>query len=207
MPTKTLLAIPLCAAVLAGCAAEKTPAPALAPAPTAATPPKGTVAEGSVTATATVKKIDLKTRHVTLKRTDDGKEVVIVAGPEVQNLPQVKKGDLVTFTYTESVAYEVLKPEKATQPGASTSSSISRAPLGEKPSGTVADTVTVRVAITGIDKNAGTVTLKDAYGTSNVVKVKDPSKLDHVKVGDLVDISYTEAIAVKVEKASKAAKK
>lgn len=196
--TKTLaLCIPL-AAVLAGCAEKKSPAPPPAP----ATPPSGTVAEQSVTATATVKKIDLKTRHVTLKGSD-GKEFVIVAGPEVQNLAQVKKGDVVTITYKESIAYEVLKPEKAKQPGASASTSVSRAPLGEKPSGTVTDTVTVRVTITGIDKVNETVTLRDAHGNSNVVKVKDPSKLDHVKVGDLVDITYTEALAVKVEKASK----
>ena len=198
--TKTLiLSIPLCTAVLAGCAEKKSPAP---PPPAPAAPPAGTVAEESVTATATVRKVDLKTRHVTLRRSD-GKDFVIVAGPEVQNLAQVKKGDVVTLTYKESVAYEVLKSEKAKQPGASTSTSVSRAPLGEKPSGTVTDTVTVRVTITGIDKTNETVTLRDAHGNSNVVKVKDPTKLDHVKVGDLVDISYTEALAVKVEKASK----
>jgi hypothetical protein len=37
----------------------------------------------------------------------------------------------------------------------------------------------------------------------SVVKVKDPSKLDAVQVGDLVDITYTEALAVAVEKAGK----
>ena len=198
--TKTLvLSIPLCAALLVGCSETKSPAP---PPPAPAAPPSGTVSEESVTATATVRKVDMKTRHVTLRR-EDGKDFVIVAGPDVQNLAQVKKGDVVTLTYKESIAYEVLEAAKAKQPGASAKTSVSRAPLGEKPSGTVSDTVTVRVTITGIDKNNGTVTLRDAHGNSNVVKVKDPTKLDHVKVGDLVDISYTEALAVKVEKASK----
>jgi len=196
--TKTLtLSIPLCAAVLLGCAAEKSPAPPPAP----AAPPAGTVAEETTTATATVQKVDLKTRHVTLKR-PDGTKFEIVAGEEVRNLPQVKKGDVVTLTYKESIAYEVLKPGKA-KPGASASTDVTRAQPGEKPGGTVTNTVTVRVTITAIDKAAGTVTLRDPHGNTNPVKVKDPTKLDQVKVGDLVDITYTEALAVKVEKASK----
>jgi len=33
--------------------------------------------------------------------------------------------------------------------------------------------------------------------------VKDPSKLDAVDVGDIVDITYTEALAVAVEEAGR----
>ncbi len=201
--TKTTIAlcIPLCAAMLAGCAEEKSPAPP--PAPTAATnaAPSGTVAQETTTATATVQKVDLKTRHVTLKRSD-GTTFVIVASQEVHNLPQVKKGDVVTIAYTESLAYEVVKADKG-KPGGSVKTDVTRAPLGEKPSGSVTNTTTVRVTISAIDKAAGTVTLRDVKGNVTPVKVKDPSKLDQVKVGDLVDITYTEALAAKVEKASK----
>jgi len=197
--TKTLaLCIPL-AAMLAGCAEKKSPAPPPAPAPT--TPLSGTVAEETTTATATVRKVDQKTRHVTLKGSD-GKDFVIVAGPEVQNLPQVKKGDVVTLTYKESIGYEVVKSGKG-KPGASVTTDITHAPLGEKPAGTVTNSVTARVTIAAIDKAAGTVTLRDSKGNMTPVKVKDPSKLDHVKVGDMIDITYTEALAAKVEKASK----
>ena len=85
----------VCAISLAGCALFK-------PAPT-----KGTIGENAVTVTATVEKIDLATRMVTL-RGPDGKSVTFRAGDQVKNLPQVKKGDKVVATYYESVAYEVI---------------------------------------------------------------------------------------------------
>jgi hypothetical protein len=66
--------------------------------------------------------------------------------------------------------------------GASTD--VTRAPPGAKPGGSVTDTVTVRMAIAGIDKKNSTVTLRDPDGVESVVKVRDPSKLDQVSVGD-----------------------
>jgi hypothetical protein len=145
--------------------------------------------------------INHKTRHVTLKD-EDGKTMTIVAGPEVRNLAQVKKGDVLRITYRQSMAYSVAKPGKA-QPGVGTSTNVSRAALGEKPGGSVTDTVSVRATIAAIDKPASEVTLRGPHGNLNVVKVKDPSKLDAVAVGDIVDITYTEALAVAVEEAGK----
>ena len=60
-------------------------------------------------------------------------------------------------------------------------------------------TVTVRVTIAAIDKAGSHVTLRGPKGDLRVVKVRDPSKLDAVHVGDVVDITYTEALAVAVE--------
>lgn len=203
------LAIALTAVALAGCAKQKpAPPPAPAPSPRAATPPPtlpaGTVGEDTVTGTATVVAINQKTRHVTLKGAD-GKKLTIVAGPEVRNLAQVKKGDVVRITYHESIAYQVQKAGKA-KPGVTTSTDVSRAAPGEKPGASVTDTVTVRMTIAAIDKAASEVTLRGPHGRANVVKVKDPSKLDAVQVGDVVDITYTEALAVAVEKTDGAAK-
>jgi len=154
-----------------------------------------------VTGTATVQRIDHKTRHVTLKNSD-GTTFTMVAGPEVRNLAQVKKGDVVRVTYHESLAYQVRRAGTA-QPGVAASTDVSRAPLGEKPSGTVTDTTTVRATIAAIDKGASTVTLRGPKGNLTTIKARDPSKLDAVNVGDLVDITYTEALAVAVEPAGR----
>ena len=201
------IGIVLCAGALAGCAAKKsTPRPEpVSPARAAVTPPpaspSGHIGENTVTGTATVVRINQKTRHVTLKGAD-GKTVTIVAGPEVRNLAQVKKGDVLRITYHESMAYKVEKRGKA-KPGVGTSTDVSRAPLGEKPGGSVTDTVSVRATIAAIDKPASEVTLRGPHGDLSVVKVKDPSKLDAVDVGDIVDITYTEALAVAVEEAGR----
>jgi ribosomal 50S subunit-recycling heat shock protein len=200
------IGIALCAGALAGCAAKKTaPPPEPVAAPRAATPPaalpSGSIGEGTVTAIATVQSVDLKTRHVTLKDSE-GKKVTIVAGPEVRNLAQVKKGDVLRITYHESIAYQVSKAGQA-KPGVAASTDVSRAPLGEKPAGSVTDTVTVRVTIAAIDRAAPTVTLRDPEGNLTLVKVRDPRKLDSVQIGDIVDITYTEALAIAVEDAGR----
>ena len=67
------LGIVLSVAALAACAAEKPAAlPRESPPParsaTERVPPSGTIGEETRTATATVERVDLKTRHVTLKR-------------------------------------------------------------------------------------------------------------------------------------------
>jgi len=61
----------------------------------------------------------------------------------------------------------------------------------------------VTAKIKAIDKKNNTVTLKGPKGNLKTVKVKDPSNLDKVKVGDLVQITYTEALAIGVEEAPK----
>jgi Cu/Ag efflux protein CusF len=180
---------------IVGCAAStKEPVQPAAVAPAA--PVSGTVGENLVSATAKVKAIDLKTRHVTLQRAD-GSLVKFVAGDEVRNLPQVKVGDEVNVAYYESLAYEVRKAGEAA-PGAAVTEAAARAPLGEKPAGVVGRATTVTATIDAIDKAAPSVTLRAPDGETRTFKVRYPEKLEHVAVGDLVDITYTEAIAISV---------
>jgi hypothetical protein len=196
--------IVLCAAVLGGCAKDGAKPESMSPTRAAMppeAPPSGSLGAQTMTATATVEKVDLKARKVTLKD-EDGKTLTVVAGPEVRNLEQVKKGDVLRLTYQESLAYQVSKAGEA-KPGVGASTDVSRAPLGAKPAGSITDTVTVRMTIAGIDKKNSTVTLRDPDNVESVVKVRDPSKLDAVAVGDVVDITYTEALAIAVEKAAK----
>jgi Cu/Ag efflux protein CusF len=167
--------------------------------PAAAQPlPSGTLGANLVTATARVKAIDLQTRHVTLERAD-GSEVMLYVDDTVRNLPQVKVGDEVKASYYESLAYEVKKPGTAA-PGATVAEEAGRAKLGEKPAGAGARVTTAVLTITGIDKAAGTVTLQGPTGRVTTVKARDPRNLERVAVGDLVEVTYTEAMAVSVDK-------
>jgi len=158
----------------------------------------GSLGEGTTTATAEVRSVDMATRRMTL-RNEDGKEVTIVAGPGVRNLAQVKKGDVLRVTYRESMAYEVNRPGSATS-GIGRSTEVQRATQGENPGASVTDTTSVRTTITSIDKAKGQVALRGPQGGVVVVTVRDPSKLDQVRVGDLLNITYTEALALTVEK-------
>ena len=47
------------------------------------------------------------------------------------------------------------------------------------------------------------VTFKGPQGNTRASKLKSADKLQGLSVGDMVDTSYTEAVAMKVEKAPK----
>jgi len=153
----------------------------------------------TITATVTVTKINQKTRHVHIKTTD-GKVYKLTASTDVQNLAQVKKGDVITVIYTEALAYEVKKGGAA---GAEITGAVATANPGEKPAGAIAQQTTVTVKITAIDTKTPSVTVKDPDGDEEIIKVKDPAKLKDLKVGDTVVITYIEAFAIKMDPAAK----
>jgi ribosomal protein S17 len=64
--------------------------------------------------------------------------------------------------------------------------------------------VTLRGTVESIDKEKQTVTIKGPQRTLTV-QVRDPKKLDAIKVGDPVVGKYYEAVAIEVKKAGTAA--
>jgi hypothetical protein len=66
------------------------------------------------------------------------------------------------------------------------------APETAMPSKREARTVTLHGTVEAVDKEKGTVTLKGAKGRTVTVAVRDPKKLDAVKVGDPVIAKYYE---------------
>jgi len=164
-------------------------------------PTAGEAVISSTSVTATVTKIDYTTRAVTLK-TQDGKEYNIVADSAVRNLAQVKPGDVVTATYAEALAYEVVK-KGAKAPGVEQVVGGGRAEPGTKPAGAIGQQTTVTVTITAIDRSVPSVTFTGPKGNSRTIKVRHPEKLEGVNVGDMVDITYTEALAITVDPAPK----
>lgn len=190
---------PMIAACVAGTLCLATVALAQEAAKPAA-PPKGEAVVSSTEVTATVLKVDQKTREVTLKK-QDGTEYSFVAGDAVKNLAQVNVGDVVVATYTEAIAYEVKKGGKAA--GAEMAVGARAAALGEKPAGAIGQKTTVTVTITAIDPKVPSVTFKGPEGNSRTIKVKHPEKLQGVSVGDTVELTYAEALAIRVDKALK----
>jgi hypothetical protein len=62
--------------------------------------------------------------------------------------------------------------------------------------------ITKTATIQDIDRNTNNVVLKGPEGNLVGVHVKDPGKLENVQVGDQVVITYTEALAISLEKAA-----
>jgi hypothetical protein len=186
-------------AALAGCSTAKAPT-VREPVATAETKREGDTIkrEEAVTVEATVTAINQKTRMVTL-RGADGSETSFHVDDSVKNLPQVRKGDVVTATYYRALAARIRKPGEA-KPSITTGGGLETAPLGEKPGGVHAQTMQVTATVTKVDRAKQEVTLRGPRGKSVVVAVQDPANMEKVKKGDLVEITYTEAIAISVAK-------
>jgi hypothetical protein len=152
-----------------------------------------------VTVRGTVEAIDKEKQTVTLK---GPKRTLTVQVRDPKKLEAIKVGDPVVGKYYEALALEVKKAGTAT-PGMTAQQGVASSKPGETPAGAVGQQVTVTVTIVAIDKAAKTVTIKGPEGNTEAVKARDPKNLDAVKVGDLVEITYTRALAIALDKSAK----
>jgi len=159
--------------------------------------PNEVAAADAVQIQGKVKSIDKQNRSVVVVG-PQGKEVALALGPQVRNFDQIKVGDLVTLTYAQAVALELRKSVNGGKLGQPiVSEETMRAAPGAKPAGAVERTVTLTANVTKIDQKTQMVTLKGPNRTVEL-KVKDPAMLQKVKVGDQVDATITEAVAIEV---------
>lgn len=157
--------------------------------------PSGAMVE-AVSFTATVDAIDSKTRKITLKETD-GSKTSFIAGDEVRNFAQIKKGDVVTFDYVEAVALDVQKSTE--EPKMVETESMKRAKLGDKPSGTIETVGFMTARVEEIDYKTRKVGLKMPEGKIVHFTVGDQVKrLNEVKKGDEVVVQYLQKLSIKV---------
>jgi len=150
-----------------------------------------------VTATATVEAIDRSTREVTLKQ-PDGKYVVVEIPTEVTRFDAMKVGDTVTVRYHENV---VLRIQGAGEAPKNTEESAMTRNAGAKPGGSIATQRTVTVTVTAIDMTVPSITFTGPHNWTYSSKVEDKAALAKVKVGDKIDITWTEAVAIAVDPA------
>jgi hypothetical protein len=147
--------------------------------------------------TAKIEAIDKTDRLVTLKA-DTGETETIYCGPEVKRFDELKVGDTVTFRYYESIAYAIRKPGQPSGLPAETGPSVTRS-QGPRPGGTIAQQETATVTVKAIDVKVPSVTVLTEDGRTVSLKVEDKKNLKDVKVGDKVEITYTEAVAISVK--------
>lgn len=148
----------------------------------------------------TVKAIDLAKREVTILH-EDGIVETIVAGDDVKRLDEVKVGDTVDIEHYESLTLSLDKKPGA-EPSATGATADVRTEPGALPGGVRVPTVTLSARVTAIDAKANTVTLTGPQGNSVVLDVA-PETIAKLKVNDVVEAVYTQALAVAVSRVPK----
>jgi hypothetical protein len=71
------------------------------------------------------------------------------------------------------------------------------------PAGAAARQVTVTAMVQAIDRKTPAIALMGPAGDVVTVRVLDPKNLEKVKVGDKLLITYTESLAISVERVGK----
>jgi len=152
----------------------------------------------TVQLSAVVEAIDMETRQVTL-RGPEGNSRTLTVREDARNLDQVDVGDTVNVEYVQNLTIEVFAND-GMEPGTGQLSAVQRAKEGEMPGMAVMDTSIVTATVEAIDIEANTFKLKWPDGEIKEYVARDPENLKKADVGDLVVVSYTEALAVVVEK-------
>ena len=163
--------------------------------------PTGKGAASVTKVRGTVAAVDKDAGTVTLKG-PKGRTVTIEV-KDKQKLDMIKVGDPVVAAYVEAVAFRVQKAGSGATPGVTTQETRISSKPGETPAGAVGREVTATVTITALDKKARTVTVKGPQGGTETIKAKDPKNLEGLKVGDMVEITYTQALAISLDKSGK----
>ena len=149
---------------------------------------------------STVQAVDAETREFTLKR-QDGTKVVLVAGPEVRNFPQIAVGDTVKARYRVSLTARRLNPDEV---GSETTTglSVGVAKRGSKPGVSIGADVEMTVTVESVDTKQHIVVFTGPDGELHSVRAqRDEGRrfISGLEVGDRVKLVYTEAIALTVE--------
>jgi hypothetical protein len=150
----------------------------------------------SVTSTtATVQKIDKKTREITFKN-EAGNVTIFKAPPDVKNFNQLNVGDVAVMTITVDADIQVTRGALETKTR-TIKESLTKAKLGSKP-GVKLHTVTVDQAkIIDLDYKTKSVTLESMHGMLTITP-RDVEQFRILRVGDIVDAISSKTVEINV---------
>lgn len=155
---------------------------------------KYSIMEGVVT------KIDAANHTATLK--NDQGETQFVAGPGVKNFKQIKVGDQLNVSFEIGVAVELLN-SKGNIRSEKQTTTVTTAPAGDKPAGTVSNTTTVITDVMEIDKAKRNISVKGIDGEIHVIHVKNKKLFSQIALHDQIKVVYFDQMKAVVTAAKK----
>jgi hypothetical protein len=157
------------------------------------------VVRSEITLRGTVEAIDRIARTIRI-RGDQGNIVTFDVPQSVARFDQIRIGDVITMAYYDRVN---LRPKPAGEaPVDRSEAAVTTTAPDALPGATVAVQRVATVTVTGWDPATRTVTYTGPLGTSysrRLLDTIDPSIVAGLKVGDRVDVTWTEAVRVSIE--------
>jgi hypothetical protein len=167
-------------------------------------PPAGINTATLVEVAATVTAIDLENRLVTIQG-PEGNSVVMQVTEQVKNLPQARVGDHVDIKYYSSAYVDIVKTDGKTDMGTEAAAAKITAPAGQKPAGAIGVEVKRKAEVVFVDPYQKFISFRSPDRGLRKISLKDSPDLQHylqeLKKGDIVEVTYTEAMAISLEPA------
>jgi hypothetical protein len=152
---------------------------------------------------AKVESIDYSNREVTVKG-PLGNSVTFTVDQRVKRLNEVKVGDEIHADYYVSFAAELRKPTAEEQKNPiQVLGAAGKAPPGSSPAAGGLRQIKVVTTVEGLDRPTKTITVKGPMGHLVTARVADPANLTKMRIGENIVVTYTEALAISLEKESK----
>ena len=155
-----------------------------------------TIEGDSVTMTVTIEAIEQSTRTLTVKDAEGIYETIVVP-PAITKFPEFKVGDRITARYYENVVVRLKRPDEPAVDVAS--GAISRGKGTATAAGTAAAQRTMTVTVTAMEPKTSTVTVNGPNGYKYSRRVADKKTFAGLKVGDRLDMTWTDALLIAVE--------
>ena len=156
------------------------------------------VIPGEVTTlSGTIVAIDPAARQVTVRKQDGAHEILYVPDT-VKRFDSLKVGQRINARHYENM---ILRLQQPGQKPMDTNVRDAATAAAQGTGGTLAHQRTITATISEIDMNTPSVSFTGPGGFKYSSKVKDKNALAKVKVGDKVDITWTEATTVSIEDA------
>ena len=140
-----------------------------------------------------VEAINTGTREVTVKKADGTYEVLYVPNT-VKRFDTLKVGDQISVQHYENIILQMKTPGSK-DVDTSARNTATPGPQG----GTLANQRTITATIAAIDPKVPSVTFTGPGGYKYTTRVEDKAALAKVKVGDKLDITWTEAVIVSID--------
>lgn len=149
---------------------------------------------------ATITAVDYSRRRVSV-RGPQGNDFTLDVGPEVRNLAQVRVGDTIRLSYEQAYVATLMDADDMS-PSVPVTIGAARAEPGERPAAAIGQMITMTVRIESVGPDGETVTFTGPSGRLEAIKIRrDEARAfaSGLHPGDIVEITYSEALAIQVE--------